>query len=75
MELPRFSMYAAVERGVCAEPSGSVSFSLPHPVQRLAGWVECRCALWVAAGFSDGGGGGGVYVNVVATCAVGDSGI
>ncbi len=42
MELPKYAMYAHVERGEVPEPSGRVTCVVAHPAQRLAMWVENR---------------------------------
>lgn len=43
IELPKYAMYAAEDRLLAAGPPAShVSFTLQHPVSRVASWVEGR---------------------------------
>lgn len=49
IELPKFSMYAAVEKGAFREPVSSVSFSVSERIPRLCNWVETRFNLKAAA--------------------------
>jgi hypothetical protein len=44
MELPKFSMYASMDRANCTEPESSVSFTISERIPRLSTWVEHRCA-------------------------------
>jgi hypothetical protein len=41
MELPKFAMYAVMERPPALPPS-HVTFHITVPLQRLAAWIEHR---------------------------------
>ncbi|GFR49930.1 hypothetical protein Agub_g12034 [Astrephomene gubernaculifera] len=45
IELPKFSLYAAVDRGAYPEPASSVTFSVSERIPRLCAWVESRFNL------------------------------
>ncbi|GLC47294.1 Bardet-Biedl syndrome 2 protein [Pleodorina starrii] len=45
IELPKFALYAAVERGAFPEPASSVTFSVSERIPRLCAWVESRFTL------------------------------
>eukprot|EP00798_Chlamydomonas_sp_ICE-L_P005960 gene5960-33535_t len=42
IELPRFTMYAAVDKGAVPEPQSKVSFTVQERIPRLANWAETR---------------------------------
>lgn len=42
IEMPKFAMYAAVEKGSAPESSSSVTFTLNERIPRLANWIETR---------------------------------
>jgi len=42
IELPKFAMYAAVEKGTYPESASSVTFMINERVPRLANWIETR---------------------------------
>nr|BCL66158.1 Bardet-Biedl syndrome 2 protein [Volvox reticuliferus] len=45
IELPKFALYAAVERGAFPEPASSVTFSVSERIPRMCAWVESRFTL------------------------------
>ncbi|KAG2486168.1 hypothetical protein HYH03_015132 [Edaphochlamys debaryana] len=45
IELPKFSLYAAVEKGAFAEPESNVQFSVSERIPRLCAWLESRFNL------------------------------
>nr|BCL66089.1 Bardet-Biedl syndrome 2 protein [Volvox africanus] len=54
IELPKFALYAAVERSALPEPASSVTFSVSERIPRLCAWVESRFTLKsTAAGRND----------------------
>ncbi|MEW5314625.1 MAG: hypothetical protein WDW38_006104 [Sanguina aurantia] len=53
IELPKFSMYAAVEKGSFPEPTASVTFSINERVARLANWIETRFSVKATSAKAD----------------------
>ncbi|KXZ53986.1 hypothetical protein GPECTOR_5g1 [Gonium pectorale] len=45
IELPKFALYAAVDKGAFPEPASSVTFSVSERIPRLCAWVESRFNL------------------------------
>lgn len=42
LELPKYSMYAAVPRSVVQDPQAGVRFTISHPPQRVGSWLASR---------------------------------
>ncbi|PNW81715.1 hypothetical protein CHLRE_06g257250v5 [Chlamydomonas reinhardtii] len=49
IELPKFALYAAVDKGAYPEPASSVTFTVSERIPRMCAWVESRFNLQASA--------------------------